>query len=160
MSSTKNRFATTAQTVRRCMLATAIAACLAGLHASAQAAGSAPPAPATPATFKGCVQKAPGSDGTIVISTANTCARLTGKLAADPLAGHEVELQGILTPRVSGAAASIEVNSVVKVGDACSQVCTLRPPGTRGLRRPDKAVPGSEGGTPGVAPKPQGTNPN
>lgn len=134
----------------------AIAACLcaAASQGFAQAAESSPPPAPAVSTYTGCVQKAP--DSTLVISAANACARLTGKLSADSdsLAGHQIELKGILTPRTPDAAASIQVNSVVNVGKSCTDVCALRPPGTRGLHRPDGAVPGSEGGTPGVAPPP------
>jgi hypothetical protein len=157
MGSITNRFAAIAQATRGGALV--IAACLgfAGTHALAQAAETTSAPPPAPATYKGCVQKAPGSDGTLIISTANACAKLTGKVSADSLAGHEVELQGILTPRTPSAAASIQVDSVTSVGSACTNVCSLHPPGTRGLHRPqDGAVPGTEGGTPGAAPPPPG----
>jgi hypothetical protein len=136
-------------------LAFAAAALLgvASAPALAQASGSTPP-PA-PATYTGCVQKAP--DSTLVISTPTACARLTGKAAADSqaLAGHQIELKGILTSRTPNAAASIQVDSVLSIGKSCSDICSLNPPGTRGLHRPaGSAVPGSEGGTPGVAPPP------
>jgi hypothetical protein len=134
-------------------LAITVTGCLAAAsNASAQATATTPPASAT---YKGCVQKAPGSEGTLVISTPNACAKLAGKVSADALAGHEVELQGILTPRTPSVAASIQVDSVTHVGAACSNVCALQPP-TRGLHRPQSNdVPGTEGGTPGaVAPHP------
>ena len=149
-----------AKATRSCALGLAIAGSvsLAGAQASAQGAGSTPPPPpkpATPTNFSGCVQKAPGSATTLVISTPTACARLTGNASADKLAGHQVELTGILTPRTSSAAASIQVDSVVNVGQSCTEVCPLRPPGTRGLHPPQgDAIPGSEGGTPGAAPTP------
>lgn len=163
MGNITKQFAAIADATRGYTLGVAIAAalCVAGSHACAQATGSTPPPPPAPATYKGCVQKAPGTDGTLIISTPNACAKLTGKASVDSLAGHEVELTGILTPRTASAAASIQVDSVVSVGDACSSVCSLRPPGTRGLHGPqDNAVPGTKAGTPGAAPKQPGTDQN
>jgi hypothetical protein len=134
--------------------AIAVSLCLSCAQVFAQAAASTPAAAPAPTTYIGCVQKAP--DSTLVISTPSACAKLTGKLAAnsDALAGHQIELQGILTPRTPDAAASIQLKSVVSVGKSCTDVCSLSPPGTRGLHRPDSAIPGSEGGTPGVAAPP------
>lgn len=145
--------------VSKCALGIAIAGCvvIAGPLAFAQAAGSetAPPKPSAPATYSGCVQKAPDAPTTLVISTATACARLAGNVSADTLAGHQVELTGILTPRTPSIPASIQVDSVGSVGKSCTDVCSLRPPGTRGLHRPnDNAVPGTEGGTPGVTTAP------
>ena len=116
---------------------------------------AAPAKPPAPETYSGCVQKAPGSTTDLIISAPTACARLTGKLP-DPnlpsqdLAGHEVELKGVLTPRTPSTAASIEVGSVVSVGKSCTDVCSLQPH-TRGLH-PPSATPGGEGGTPGLAP--------
>jgi hypothetical protein len=144
---------------RHFTIATAIAgcACLAGTQAFAQGSDTAPPTPKppAPATFSGCVQKAPDSSTTLVISTPTACAKLSGKFSVDDLTGHQVELKGILTPRSTSAAATIEVDSVVNVGQNCTEVCSLRPPGTRGLHPPQgDAVPGSKAGTPGVAAPP------
>ncbi|MGA1982550.1 MAG: hypothetical protein ABSG84_08750 [Acidobacteriaceae bacterium] len=153
-----NRIAAISGTARACAFSIAIAGCLAGAQASAQATGSEPAAakPPAPATYSGCVQKAPNSTTDLVISTPAACARLTGNVSADTLAGHQVELTGILTPRTPSAAASIQVGSVSSVGKACTDVCSLHPPGTRGLQRPSNgAVPGSEGGTPGLTTTPQ-----
>jgi hypothetical protein len=125
------------------------AAGLVGFQGYAQAPANAPATPAAPATFSGCVQKAPGSSTTLVISTATTCATLTGKVSVDVLAGHQVDLTGVLTPRTATDAASIEVHVVNGVGKSCSDVCALHPPHGRGLH------PGGEGGTPGAAAPPQ-----
>ncbi len=141
--------------IQACALAIAVA--LAGPPAFAQAAASAPAAtkPPAPATYSGCVQKAPDSTTTLVISTPTACALLTGKVSVEKLAGHQVELTGILTPRTPTVAASIQVNSVASVGKSCTDICALRPPGTRGLHRPsENAIPGSEGGTPGLTTSP------
>jgi hypothetical protein len=101
------------------------------------------------------VQKAPDSTTDLVISTPKVCAVLTGKLSADTLTGHQVEITGVLTPRTSTAAASIQVNSVSSVGKACTDVCALHPPMSRGLHRPANGeIPGSEGGTPGLTTTP------
>jgi hypothetical protein len=137
--------------------ACALAIALAGPPAFAQAAGTAPAAakPPAPATYSGCVQKAPDSTTDLVISTPTACALLTGKLSVEKLAGHQVELTGILSPRTPTVAASIQVDSVGSVGKSCTDVCALKPPGTRGLHRPsDNAIPGSEGGTPGLTTSP------
>jgi hypothetical protein len=102
------------------------------------------------------VQKAPGSSDTLVISAPTACAKLTGNISVDKLAGHQVDLTGILTPRTPAAPALISVDKVTKVGDSCTDVCSLRPPGTRGLHPPDShEVFGTEGGTPGVAAPPK-----
>ncbi|HEX9198360.1 MAG TPA: hypothetical protein VF865_02285 [Acidobacteriaceae bacterium] len=140
-------------TARGIAFGIAIASCT-GL-ASAQAPASAAPA-AKPGAFTGCVQKEPGTSN-LVISTPNVCARLTGKSATEKLVGHEIDLHGILVPRTASTAASIQVESVTKVGKSCTDVCALQPPGTRSLHPKDHEVPGSEGGTPGLTapPKPQ-----
>jgi hypothetical protein len=117
-----------------------------------QAPASAPPAkPPAPATFSGCVQKAPGSGNMLVINAANACAILKGSLADDKLAGHQIQLKGVLTPRTAATAASIQVSSVTSVGNSCSDVCSLQPPRSRGLHPPDQVIPGSEAGTPGLS---------
>jgi hypothetical protein len=136
--------------IRNCTLGIALTGgvCFVTALAPAQSV----PAPPAPATYKGCVQKAPGTDGALLISTPTACAKLAGKVPGDDAIGHEIEVNGILTPRTASSAASLRVDSVVSVGDACSKVCALRPPGTRGLRPPQdspKATPGTEGGTPG-----------
>ena len=157
-----DRFTVIAETARFRALEVAVVTCLcvAAAQAFAQGPGGSatPPAqPAAPATYSGCVQKAPGSSTDLVISTPKVCAKLEGKVNADDLVGHQVELKGVLTPRSASAAASIQVNSVASVGKSCSEVCSLWPPGSRGLHPPQNgAIPGSEGGTPGVAaPPPQ-----
>lgn len=151
-------FAAVIEAARMGALAVVVAASVvaSGLSAIAQGSGTETAAgkPPAAATYSGCVQKAPDSPTTLVISTPTACARLTGKVSPDTLAGHAVVLNGILTPSTASAPASIQVNSVGSVGNSCSDVCSLRPPGTRGLHRPDSAVPGSEGGTPGVTTAP------
>ena len=133
-------------------------ACLAGAAAYGQAPPSAPAKPPAPAPFSGCVQKAPGSGTTLVISSATVCATLTGKVSVDQLAGHQVDLTGVLTPRTASVGASIQVDSVASVGKSCTDVCSLLPPHSRGLQAPT-AIPGSEGGTPGLsAPAPGSTD--
>ena len=151
MRSIANRFAASNRTAAPCVLA--IAALICAAPASAQtAATTKPPAPAT---WSGCVQKAPGSSTALILSAPTACATLSGKLSAAALAGHHIELKGILTPRTPSAPASIQVQSVVSIGKACTDVCSLNPPGTRGLQRPQQdAIPGSEGGTPGAVAQP------
>jgi len=155
MGTIAKRFATLSGAVPACALA--IAACFTSLQASAQAPANppAPPTPPAPATYSGCVQKAPDSTTDLVISTAKVCALLAGKVSVDTLAGHQVELTGILTARTASAAASIQVNSVGSVGKSCTETCALHPPLSRGLHRPaDGMVPGTEGGTPGLTTTP------
>jgi hypothetical protein len=154
-----NRITATCKVTRGLVLGMAIA-CAAGLGA-VESQGQTPetglpPKPSAPAKFSGCVQKAPGSSSTLVISSGTVCATLKGSLAADKLVGHQIELEGVLTPRTAAAGASIQVNSVASVGQSCSDVCSLQPPRSRGLHAPvNGAVPGSEGGTPGVVAPPQ-----
>ncbi len=157
MRSINNRIAG----LQQCTVAIAIAGCVwlataqASAQASAQSSGNAS-APPAPATYKGCVQKAPGTDGVLLISTPSACAKITGKALGDDAIGHEVQLDGILTPRTASVPASLHVDSVISVGNVCSKVCTLRP--RRGLPSPQdqqKATPGTEGGTPGKVGPPQ-----
>jgi hypothetical protein len=110
--------------------------------------------PDAPTTFSGCVQKAPGSTTVLVISTPTVCATLKGKFSEEKLAGHEVDLKGVLTPGTAAVASSIQVRSVGSVGKSCSEVCSLHPPAKRGLSRKEHEIPGSEGGTPGVVAPP------
>jgi hypothetical protein len=135
-------------------LATVLAASVAISGILAQTPVPSPAKPSAPAAFSGCVQKAPGSSTTLVLSTPTTCARLTGKFSVEQLAGHQIDLKGVLTPRTSSTPASIQVESVEKVGGVCSDVCSLQPPRSRGLHPPPQGeVPGTEGGTPGAVPK-------
>ena len=144
-----------AKAAKSCTLALTLAAC-ATLAAAQPPAAALPPTPPKPASYSGCVQKVPDS-ADLVISTPKVCARLTGDAAsADKLAGHQVDLTGLFTARTSSTAASIQVNSVNKVGAACSEVCSLKPPSARGLQRPsNQAIPGSVGGTPGEVADPK-----
>jgi hypothetical protein len=135
-------------------VAIALAASVAISAIHAQTPDSSPAKPSAPASFSGCVQKAPGSSTTLVLSTPTTCAKLSGKFSVEQLAGHQIDLKGVLTPRTSSTPALIQVESVKKVGDVCSDVCSLQPPRSRGLHPPpQREVPGTEGGTPGAVPK-------
>jgi hypothetical protein len=120
------------------------------------AKGQTPAAPSTPAAppaqeFQGCVQASPTDKTVLVLNTEAACATLTGKFTATQLDGHQVDLKGVLTPHTRTVPASIHVDTVVSVGKACSNVCSLRPPGTRGLGKGGE-IPGKQGGTPGEAP--------
>jgi hypothetical protein len=108
--------------------------------------------------FSGCVQPVPTDKDTLVLSGDTVCAKLTGKFAAADLSGHQVELSGVLTPRTPGTPASIEVGSVASVGKSCTDVCALKPPGTRGLGK-GAQTPGKEGGTPGLTSSDPSTGP-
>ena len=101
---------------------------------------------ASPAKFTGCVQT--GTGDSVILTTPNVCAVLKGKISAQEVAGHQIELQGILSPATKSAPATIQVDSVSSVGQSCTETCVARPRG-RGLHRPTSEVPGSEGGTPG-----------
>jgi hypothetical protein len=126
----------------------ALAACSAVTHCLAQTVPQ--PAPSTPAHFAGCVQRSTTDKDIVVLSGDAVCAKLTGNFSTEKLIGHEVDLKGVLTERTAATPASIRVNSVGSIGKGCSNICSLQPPGTRGLRGPEK--PGKEGGTPGMAP--------
>jgi hypothetical protein len=135
-----------------------IACCIGvgGARAAGQS-GATPAAKASsaaPASFAGCVQPLATDKTTLVLSGEAVCARLTGSFPVEKLAGHEVELKGVLTLRTDASSAAIQVGSVVSVGKSCTAVCALQPPRTRGLHRNDVEQPGSEGGTPGAAQKP------
>ena len=103
------------------------------------------------AAYSGCVVESTTEKDTLVLSAESVCAKLTGTLSEKKLAGHEIDLKGVLTPRAGTIPASIKVDSVVSVGKACSDVCSLRPPKSRGLGKGGE-IPGKEGGTPGLAP--------
>jgi hypothetical protein len=108
------------------------------------------PAQASPATYNGCVQKASDSSDTLILTARNMCAVLKGKLSAEQVAGHQIELKGLLSPATKSGPASIQVDSVSSVGQSCSETCVLRPR-SRGIHPPTAdEVPGSEGGTPGA----------
>jgi len=141
--------ATVSRVVRRIALGLAAAGFVGLASAQTPAQPEAPAKPAAPATYKGCVQKAPNSSTELVIKTATSCAKLTGQINVDQLAGHQVELTGMLTPRSGPQPATIKVDSVGSVGETCSDVCSLTPPRSRGLGHGGE-IPGSEGGTPGL----------
>ena len=130
----------------RIRLAAFAAVC--GIGAPVAGWAAAPP-PAQ--EFQGCVQQSPTDKAVLVLSTESACATLSGKFTAAQLDGHQVDLKGVLTPRTSDLPASIRVDTVVSVGKACSDVCSLRPPKSRGLGKGGE-IPGKEGGTPGAAP--------
>ncbi len=127
-------------------------------RAGAQSTQTSPAAAPAEKKFSGCVQPVPTDKDTLVLSGDTVCAKLTGKFAASELSGHQVELSGVLTPRTPGTAASIEVGSVASVGKSCSDVCALKPPGTRGLGK-GAQTPGKEGGTPGLTSSDPSTGP-
>jgi len=109
------------------------------------------PAPAA-AKYSGCVMRLDADKDTLEINTATTCAKLTGKFVASDIAGHEVDLTGVLTAGSGKIPASLSVGSVTSVGKSCSSTCSLLPPRSRGLGKGGE-LPGKEGGTPGVAPQ-------
>ena len=96
------------------------------------------------------MQRSTADKSTLILSGESVCAKLNGNFSSDKLIGHEVDLKGVLTERTASTPASIQVDSVNSIGKSCSNTCSLRPPGTRGL---GGEKPGKEGGTPGAAPK-------
>ena len=111
----------------------------------------AQPAQPAPTSYSGCVQRSTADKDTLILNGETVCAKLTGTFSADKLAGHEVDLKGVLTERTAATPASIRITSVTSIGKSCSNTCSLQPPGTRGLNKGGEK-PGKEGGTPGAAP--------
>jgi len=147
--------AKSATTVRLMLAAIAVCGVVAAITvAAAQSPTAAQPdtAPPAEAKYSGCVVPLEADKDILVINTATVCAKLTGKFTAADVAGHEVDLSGVLTAGTSTTPASISVNSVTNVGKSCSSSCALLPPRKRGLGKGGQ-LPGKEGGTPGAAPQ-------
>jgi hypothetical protein len=129
--------------------------CLIAMPCTSQSPQTTPPtaSSATPpaaSRYAGCVLRSGTDKDTVVLSGEAFCAKLTGTFSAEKLVGHEVDLKGVLTDGTASIPATIRVGSVTSVGKSCSDVCSLLPPGRRGLKKGD--YPGKEGGTPGMAP--------
>lgn len=103
------------------------------------------------ATYTGCVMK--DVDGNLTFCEPDHCSVLMGEGVNDKLAGHAVTVNGSVKEAGDGQPRRITVTKVVSVNGACDQTCALYPVHHRGIGTKDK--PGSEGGTPGVASKPQ-----
>jgi hypothetical protein len=116
----------------------------------AQSPTASSAAPPTASHYAGCVQRSTTDKDTIILSGETVCAKLTGTFSSEKLVGHEVDLKGVLTDGTASVPTAIRVGSVNSVGKSCSEVCSLLPPGRRGLKKGD--YPGKEGGTPGMAP--------
>ena len=91
-------------------------------------------------SHSGCVTEIPNTQ-TYVLATADACILLQGDFDAQKVANHTSTLKGLLT---EGHRKRLEVHSIEKIGDACTQTCKL-PPMSRGLH--GKELPGSNGGT-------------
>jgi hypothetical protein len=122
------------------------------------ASGQAPPTHAVPtpggpgsAAYSGCVMASPTDKDTLILNSDLVCADLSGKFATPNLAGHQIDLSGVLTPRAGTTPASIAIDSVDKIGKSCSEVCSPLPPRSRGL---GGERPGREGGRPGATTTP------
>jgi hypothetical protein len=124
---------------------------LCAIPSLAQTPTQTPARPPTPSNYSGCVQRSATDKDTLILSGETVCAKLTGTFSADKLAGHEVDLKGVLTERTTSTPAAIRVTSVTSIGKSCTNTCPLQPPGTRGLNKGGEK-PGKEGGTPGAAP--------
>ena len=107
-------------------------------------------APAKPAstTHTGCVTVTADDANSFVLAEGDSCSLLSGKLASRQLAGHVIVLRGVFADATTNDPQTIVIERVDSVGPACSQTCTLEPPGHRGLRKKPKT--GTNGGTPGV----------
>jgi hypothetical protein len=100
---------------------------------------------ATDPVHTGCVTQTEAGDFTYCEPDA--CSVLVGKLVEKKLAGHKVSLRGVVHEARGDTPRTIEITRIEKIGDACDERCSPRPPGHRGLG--GHARPGSEGGTPG-----------
>jgi hypothetical protein len=98
--------------------------------------------------YSGCVTQIPDTQ-TYVLATADACILLQGDFDAQKVTNHVSTLKGVLS---EGHRKRLEVHSIEKMGDACTQTCKL-PPMTRGLH--GKELPGSNGGTAGEKPNTQ-----
>ena len=121
------------------------------LFANSQS-GTAPAKPQATGSYTGCLTPVSTAPDNFVLANANRCY-----LVADPAAakgvGHEVVLKASLVPQQGNQPITLVLKGPVEVKAACSQTCTLHPPGTRGLGPGDK--PGPEGATQGVTSSPQ-----
>ncbi len=99
-------------------------------------------------SYSGCVTQIPDTQ-TYLMATADACILLQGDFDAQKVANHVSTLKGVLS---EGHRRRLEVHSIEKIGDACTQTCKL-PPMTRGLH--GKELPGSNGGTAGEKPNAQ-----
>jgi hypothetical protein len=124
--------------------------CSLGRPGLGQAASRPAQTPPAATHYAGCVQRSATDKDTILLSSETLCARLTGTSSAEKMVGHEVDLSGVLTDRTASTPAAIRVESIGSIGKSCTDVCSLQPPGRRGLKKGE--LPGKEGGTPGAAP--------
>jgi hypothetical protein len=101
---------------------------------------------ATDPLYTGCVTQTEAGDFTYCEPAA--CSVLEGKLVTAKLTGHKVILRGIVHDATPEKPRTIDVTHVEKIGDACDERCSPRPPAHRGIGGTHER-PGSEGGTPG-----------
>jgi len=114
---------------------------------AAQATGDAPEPPKE-TSHSGCVTQIPNGES-YVLATSDACILLQGDFDAKKVADHLATLKGVLA---EGQRKRLDVHSIEKIGEACTQTCKL-PPMSRGLH--GKELPGSNGGTAGEKPKTQ-----
>jgi hypothetical protein len=103
-----------------------------------------------PTTFTGCVQRSANDNTVLIVSGKDFCVKLTGTFSGDKLAGHQATVRGTMVAGSTTQPAAIQVTSVTSIGAACSDACSLAPPGGRGLKKKGE-LPGREGGTPGMS---------
>ena len=104
-----------------------------------------------PATYTGCVTRLPNVDR-YVLAAGGRCMLLSGSFQGETAAGHVTTFRGLLLEPSGMAPLTLEVKSSVAIKNACSEACTLEPPGSRGIHGKEK--PGPEGGPPGLKPTP------
>lgn len=109
---------------------------------------AAVPPPAVETSHTGCVMATEGGD--LTFCEPDHCSLLTGKDVGPKLTGHEVTVRGAVHEATNTASRTIVVSDVLSIGPACADRCRL-PPIHRGIG--PREHPGSEGGTPGVAPR-------
>ena len=99
------------------------------------------------ASYTGCVTR--GASGNITFCEPQNCSLLTGAGVGANLAGHTVTLKGTVKQAANGQPRTIVVSSVLSVGAACNQTCTLSS-NSQSTATSNSSKPGGEGGTPGV----------
>jgi hypothetical protein len=105
--------------------------------------------PASAPIYSGCAMRVEDGSNFLTFCESQACSLLSGKVDLH-LAGHTIKVQGIVHPATASQPRTIDVETVVEVGGACSEHCKLVPAG-RGI---GKDHPDSEGGTPGVSQPP------
>ncbi len=107
----------------------------------------------TKAMLTGCVTRSAAVPDALVLRSKESCSQLAGAGAKNSLVGHEVSLEGKLDLATADTPETLHITAVTQVGGACTQTCTLEPPGKRGLRK--KEIPAGKASTPGMQADPR-----